>query len=66
MKCDSEERYLKEYKLDAVVFLKNQNYNWSEVVRNLAINPNMLGSWVKDLDNDERLAFRGGDKLAAD
>ena len=58
--------YSKEYKLDAVSLVKDQNYNQSEAARNLGINSNMLGRWIKELDTDDGLAFRGNGKLTPD
>jgi len=58
--------YSKEYKLDAVSLVKDQNYNQSEAARNLGINANMLGRWVKELETDDGLAFRGNGKLTPD
>jgi transposase-like protein len=49
-----------------VSLVKDQDYNRSEAVRNLGINTNMLGRWVKELDTDDGLAFRGNGKLTPD
>jgi transposase-like protein len=43
----TRKKYTQEYKLDAVGLVKDQNLNRSEVARNLGINANMLGRWVK-------------------
>jgi transposase-like protein len=59
-------QYSKEFKLDAVSLVKDQNYNRSEAARNLGINANMLGRWIKELDSDDGLAFRGNGKLTPD
>jgi len=62
----ARKKYSKEYKLDAVSLVKDQNYNRSEAARNLGINANMLGRWVKELDTDDGLAFRGNGNLTPD
>ena len=59
-------KYSKEFKLDAVSLVKEQGYNRSEAARNLGINANMLGRWVKELDSDDGQAFRGNGKLTPD
>jgi transposase-like protein len=58
--------YTKEYKLDAVSLVKDQNLNRSEAARNLGINANMLGRWVKESDSDDGLVFRGNGQLTPD
>jgi transposase-like protein len=59
-------KYTKEYKLDTVSLVKDQNLNRSEAARNLEINANMLGRWVKESDSDDGLAFRGNGQLKPD
>jgi len=56
-------KYSKEYKLDAVSLVKDQKYRLSEAARSLGINSNMLGRWIKELETDDGLAFRGNGKL---
>jgi transposase-like protein len=62
----TRKKYTQEYKLDAVGLVKDQNLNRSEVARNLGINANMLGHWVKESDSDDGLAFRGNGQLTPD
>jgi transposase len=62
----TRQKYSKEFKLDAVSLVKEQNYNRSEAARNLGINANMLGRWIKELDSDDGLAFRGNGQLTPD
>ena len=59
----TRKKYTKKYKLDAVSLVKDQNLNRSEAARNLGINANMLGRWVKESDSDDGLAFRGNGQL---
>ena len=56
-------KYSKEFKLDAIALVIEQNYSQSEAARNLGINPNMLGRWIKEADNEDGQAFRGNGKL---
>jgi transposase len=59
----TRKKYSKEFKLDAVRLIKDQSYKPSEAARSLGINANMLGRWVKELESDDRQAFRGNGKL---
>jgi transposase len=59
----ARKKYSKEFKLDAVSLVTDQNYTRSEAARNLGINPNVLGRWVKEADSDDGHAFRGNGKL---
>lgn len=56
-------KYSKEFKLDAIALVVDQNYSQAEAARNLDVNPNMLGRWIKESDNDDGQAFRGNGKL---
>lgn len=56
-------KYSKEFKLDAIALVVDQNYSQAEAARNLDVNPNMLGRWIKESDNDDGHAFRGNGKL---
>ena len=56
-------KYSKEFKLDAIALVIEQNYSQAEASRNLGINPNMLGRWIKEAENDDGHAFRGNGKL---
>lgn len=44
----------------------DQNYTRAEASKNLDINPNMLGRWVKEADTKGGHAFRGNGKLTPD
>ena len=52
-------KYSKEFKLDAIALVIEQNYSQAEASRNLGINPNMLGRWIKEAESDDGQAFRG-------
>ena len=56
-------KYSKEFKLDAIALVVEQKYSQTEAARNLGINPNMLGRWIREADNDDGHAFRGNGKL---
>jgi len=56
-------KYSKEFKLDAVSLVTEQDYSRVEAARSLDINANMLGRWVKEHQADDDQAFRGNGKL---
>ena len=56
-------KYSKEFKLDAIALVVDQNDSQAEAARNLGVNPNMLGRWIKESDNDDGHVFRGNGKL---
>ncbi|MFQ3264906.1 MAG: transposase [Alteromonadaceae bacterium] len=51
-------KYSKEFKLDAIALVVEQNYSQAEASRNLGINPNMLGRCIKEAVNEDGHAFR--------
>ena len=59
----TRKKYSKEFKLDAIALVVEQNYSQAEAARNLGVNPNMLGRWIKEAESDDGLAFRGNGKL---
>jgi transposase len=56
-------KYSKEFKLDAVSLVLDQNYSRVEAARSLGLNSNMLGRWVAEHRNEDGQAFRGNGKL---
>ena len=55
----------KEFKLDAISLVIDQNYSRREAASNLGINDNLLGRWVKEhRADDDSQAFRGNGKLS--
>jgi len=40
--------YSKEFKLDAIELVREQNYNIAEAARNLEVTPQILGRWIKE------------------
>ena len=59
-------RYTKEFKLDAVSLVLEQEYSRSEAARSLGINANMLGRWIKEFESEDGQSFRGNGKLTPD
>ena len=59
-------KYPKEFKLDAIGLVLDQDYTRTEAARSLGINANMLGRWVKEQQADDGQAFRGNGKLTPD
>ena len=56
-------KYSKEFKLDAVSLISEQDYTRAEAARSLGLNANMLGRWAKEFQSSDGLAFRGNGKL---
>ena len=40
-------KYTKEFKLDAISLVRDQNLNVAEASRNLYVSAQMLGRWIK-------------------
>jgi transposase len=53
-------KYSKEFKLDAISLVLEQQYSRVETARSLDINPNMIARWIKEHQQDDGgQAFRG-------
>lgn len=59
-------KYTPEFKRDAVSLVLEQEYTQAEAARSLGINAQMLGRWVKELQESDSDAFRGNGKLTAE
>ncbi len=59
----TRKKYTKEFKLDAISLVLEQNYTRTEAAKNLGLNANVLGRWIKEHQNDDGQAFRGNGKL---
>jgi|TARA_B110000211_G_scaffold217891_1_gene262179 transposase len=59
----NRKKYSKEFKLDAIALVRDQNYNIAEAARNLGLSSQMLGRWIKEAESDDGQAFRGNGKL---
>jgi len=62
----TRKKYSKEFKLDAVSLVLEQDYSRVEAARNLGINAPLLGRWVKEHQTDDGQSFRGNGKLTPD
>ena len=60
---NTRKRYSKEFKLDAVSLVLQQDYTRVEAARSLSISPKLLGRWVQEYESGEGQAFRGNGKL---
>jgi transposase len=56
-------KYTKEFKLDAISLVLEQNYTQSEAAKSLGINPRLISRWIKEQSKEEEQAFRGAGKL---
>ena len=59
----SRKKYSKEFKLDAVSLVLEQDYTRTEAAKSLGIDARMLGRWVKEHQDNDGQAFRGNGKL---
>ena len=59
----TRKKYSKEFKLDAVSLVLEQDYTRSEAAKSLGIDARMLGRWVKEHQAHDGQAFRGNGKL---
>ena len=59
----TRKKYSKEFKLDAISLVLEQEYSRAEAAKSLGINANMLSRWIKEHQRDEGQAFRGNGKL---
>jgi transposase len=60
----TRKKYPKEFKLDAISLVLDQEYTRAEAARSLEINPNLITRWVQELQADDSgQAFRGNGKL---
>jgi transposase len=59
----ARKKYSKEFKLDAIALVQEQDYSVAEAARSLDINDNMLRRWISELHNTDDKAFRGNGKL---
>jgi transposase len=60
---NKRKKYSKEFKLDAISLVIEQNYSCSEAAKSLGLAPNILGRWIKEHQADDGQAFRGNGKL---
>ena len=60
----TRKKYSKEFKLDAVSLVLDQQYTRAAAARSLGINQNMLGRWIKEHESEDGQSFRGNGKLS--
>ena len=59
----TRKKYSKEFKLDAISLVIEQNYSVAEAAKSLGINPGNLGRWIKEQGSEGEQAFRGNGNL---
>ena len=60
----ARKKYPKEFKLDAISLVLDQEYTRAEAARSLEINSNLLTRWIQEHQADDSgQAFRGNGKL---
>ena len=60
----TRKKYPKEFKLDAIGLVLEQEYTKAEAARSFEINPNLITQWVQEHQADDTgQAFRGHGKL---
>jgi len=62
----SNKKYSKEFKLDAISLVTEQNYSQAEAARSLGLDPKMISRWIQENNKEEGQAFRGKGKLSAE
>jgi transposase len=62
----TRKKYSKEFKLDAVSLITEQNYTRAEAARSLGLHANMLSRWAKEVQRHDGQAFRGNGKLTVE
>lgn len=60
---NTRKKYSKEYKLDAVSLVLDQDYTVTQAASSLGINRSVLQRWVREFQTDDGQAFRGNGKL---
>lgn len=56
-------KYSKEFKIDAISLVTEQNYTQTEAANSLGITPKLISRWIKEYKTEEEHAFRGNGKL---
>ena len=61
---NARKKYSKEFKLDAISLVVEQQFTRAKAARSLEINPNLITRWIKENEQDNNgQAFRGNGKL---
>ena len=53
----TRKQYSQEFKLDAVSLVLEQGYSRAAASRNLEVNPNLTGRWVKEYQKQDMLQY---------
>jgi len=59
----NKKQYSKEFKLDAINLVIEQNYTRAEAGRSLNVNSSIISRWIREFEDDDGHAFRGNGKL---
>jgi len=59
----SSKKYSKEFKLDAMSLVTEQEYSQAEAARSLGIDAKLISRWISEHSKDKGQAFRGNGKL---
>jgi transposase len=59
----TRKKYSKEFKIDAINLVLEQNYTRVAAAKSLGLNANVLARWIKEYEQDDGHAFRGNGKL---
>ena len=60
----TRKKYPKEFKLDTISLVLDQEYTRAEAARSLEINPNLITRWIQEHEADDSgQAFRSNGKL---
>lgn len=62
----SNKKYSKEFKLDAISLVTEQNYSQAEASRSLGLGPKLISRWIREHAEEDGQAFRGRGKLTAE
>src|SRR5262245_27603558 len=61
-----KKKYSKEFKLDAISLVKEQGYTRLEAAKNLGVDRQLIGRWIKEHDLEGEGSFRGQGKLSVE
>lgn len=59
-------KYSKEFKLDAISLVIEQNYSRAEAAKSLGVRSELIGRWIREYRDDDGQAFRGNGKLTSE
>ena len=59
-------KYSKEFKLDAISLVRDQDYGVCKAAKSLGLHQALLSRWIKEHQETDGQAFRGHGKLSAE